>query len=94
MFTSNPFAELSSSVSPAVMQTFVVVMALLVAGGTLFEIIHKKGAPGIFSRTGAVKKKAKQPTGGGEMISIAVQTAAVDVLACANAAQARSSLRH
>ena len=32
MFTSNPFAELSASVSPAVMQTYVVVMAILVVG--------------------------------------------------------------
>ena len=35
MFTSNPFAELSASVPPTVMQTYVVVMALLVVGGTL-----------------------------------------------------------
>ena len=44
MFTSNPFAELSAFVSPTVMQTYVVVMVLLVAGGTLFDIIHKKSA--------------------------------------------------
>ena len=37
MFTSNPFAELSASVPPAVMQTYVVVMALLVVAGTLFD---------------------------------------------------------
>ena len=37
MFTTNPFAELSASVPPTVMQTYVVVMAILVAGGTLLE---------------------------------------------------------
>ena len=31
MFTSNPFAELSASISPAVMQAYVVVMIVLVA---------------------------------------------------------------
>ena len=44
MFTSNPFAELSAFVPPVVMQTYVVVMILLVAGGTLFDIMHKKSA--------------------------------------------------
>ncbi|MEC9368083.1 MAG: adenylyl-sulfate reductase, partial [Pseudomonadota bacterium] len=38
MLTVNPFAELSASISPTVMQTFVVLMILLVAGGTLFDI--------------------------------------------------------
>ena len=38
MFTSNPFAELSSSVSPAIIQAYVILMALLVAGGTLCRI--------------------------------------------------------
>ena len=49
MFTSNPFADLSASVSPTIMQTYVVVMALLVAGGTLIDIIHKKSARYFFS---------------------------------------------
>jgi hypothetical protein len=41
---SNPFAALSAAVSPAIMQTYVVVMALLVVAGTLFDIIHKQSA--------------------------------------------------
>ncbi len=94
MFTSNPFAELSSSVPPAVMQTFVVVMALLVAGGTLFDIIHKGSARYFFDNWRSVKKKAKQPTGGGEMISIAVQTAVVDVMISGEFCNARRRLAH
>ncbi len=79
MFTSNPFAELSASVSPAVMQTYVVVMAILVVAGTLFDIIHKKSAKYFFENWRASKAKAKKPVGGGEKIAIAVQTAVVDV---------------
>ena len=81
MFTSNPFAELSASVPPAVMQTYVVVMALLVVAGTLFEMAHKRSATYFFDNWRNSKKKAKQQVGGGEMISIAVQTAVVDVMA-------------
>jgi hypothetical protein len=72
MFTSNPFAELSASVPPSVMQTYVVVMALLVASGTLFDIIHKKSARYFFNNWRNSKNKAKQQVGGGKMVSIAV----------------------
>ena len=44
MFTSNPFAELSASLPPAVMQAYVVVMIVLVAAGTLFDVVHKGSA--------------------------------------------------
>ena len=41
MFSSNPFAELSASISPIAMQTYVVIMIILVVGGTIFDVIHK-----------------------------------------------------
>ena len=40
MFEINPFAELSARVSVDVMQGFVPIMIALVAGGTLFDIVH------------------------------------------------------
>ena len=81
MFSHNPFAELSASVSPGVMQAYVVVMAALVAGGTLFDIIHKKSARYFFDNWRDSNSKAKERVGAGEMMSIAVQTAVVDVMA-------------
>ena len=45
MFTShNPFAELSASIDPAVMQAYVIVMMVLVVAGTLYDVIHKGSA--------------------------------------------------
>jgi len=81
MFTGNPFAALSASISPGVMQGYVIVMFLLVVAGTLFEVVHKGSARYFFEnwRNGQKKKGAK-PVGGGALVSIAVQTAAVDVL--------------
>jgi hypothetical protein len=79
MFTSNPFAELSASVSPAVMQAYVVVMAVLVVADTLFDIIHKKSAKYFFENMHASQRNATRQVGGGEKIAIAVQTAVVDV---------------
>src|SRR5215831_10122026 len=69
MLISNPFAELSASVPPSVMQAYVVVMAFLVAAGTLFDIIHKKSATYFFNSWRNSTNKAKQQVGGGEMLA-------------------------
>lgn len=94
MFTSNPFAELSASIPPAVMQTYVVIMVILVAGGTLFDIVHKKSAKYFFDNWRNAKRKGAQPVGGGEMASLMIQTAAVDVLASGEFCNARRRVAH
>jgi len=81
MFTSNPFAALSASISPAVMEGYVVVMIILVAAGTLFDVVHKGSAEYFFQNWRKSKSKGVKSVGGGELVSIAVQTAVVDVLA-------------
>ena len=78
---SNPFAILSASVPPTIMQAYVIVMALLVVAGTLFDIVHKGSATYFFQNWRRFKSKAKRNVGGGEMASLAVQTAVVDVMA-------------
>jgi hypothetical protein len=94
VFTSNPFAELSASVSPTVMQAYVVVMALLVAGGTLADIVHKRSARYFFDNWRASRNKARKHVAGGEMISIAVQTAVVDVLASGEFCNTQRRIAH
>jgi hypothetical protein len=83
MFTplANPFADLAATVPPAIMQIYVVVMALLVVGGTLFDIIHKKSATYFFNNWRDFKNKAKRRVGAGQMASLVVRTAVVDVMA-------------
>ena len=58
MFTSNPFAELSASVLPAIMQAYVVVMAVMVVAGTLFDIIHKRSAKFFFDNWRQSRKES------------------------------------
>jgi len=91
---SNPFAALSASVSPAIMQTYVVVMALLVVAGTLFDIIHKQSATYFFNNWRDFKDKAKRQVGGGEMASLAVRTAVVDVMASGEFCNMRRRIAH
>ncbi len=78
MFFTNPFAELSASISPIVMQTYIAIMVLMVAGGTLFDMVHKKSATYFFNNWRNLKGKATRQIGGGEMISLAVKTAVVE----------------
>ena len=94
MFTSNPFAELSAFIPPTVMQTYIVVMILMVAGGTLFDMFHKKSATYFFRAWRNSKSKATRQLGGGEMTSLAIQTAVVEVLASGEFCSAQRRTAH
>jgi hypothetical protein len=94
MFTSNPFAELSTSVSPTIMQTYVVVMAVLVVVGTLFDIVHKGSARYFFQNWRDSKKNAERQVGAGTAIGIAVQTAVVDVALSGEFCNAKRRVAH
>src|SRR5688500_840089 len=91
MFETNPFAALSASIAPAVMQAYVVLMILLVAGGTLFDIVHKGSAKYFFANWRRSKGKE---VGAGEVASIAVKTTVVDVLASGEFCNARRRVAH
>lgn len=94
MFISNPFAELSASVPSIFMQTYVAVMAFLVVAGTLFDTIHKGSARYFFENWRNSRIKAKRPVSGGEMVSIAIQTAAIDVMTSGEFCNARRRIAH
>jgi predicted small integral membrane protein len=93
MFTSNPFAGLSASMAPAVMQTYVVLMIVLVAVGTLIDVVHKGSARYFFANWRRSKNKGQQ-VGGGELVSIAAKTAVVDVLASGEFCNVRRRVAH
>jgi len=76
------------------MQTYVIVMAVLVAAGTLFDIIHKRSATYFFNNWRKAKSKAKRQVGAGEMVSAAVQTAVVDVMASGEFCNMRRRIAH
>ncbi|MGC1777951.1 MAG: hypothetical protein WBB34_08380 [Xanthobacteraceae bacterium] len=94
MFTSNPFAELSASISPAVMQAYVAIMILLVAVGTLFDVIHKRSAAYFFANWRDSKSKARQQVGGRKVVSLGLQSAVVDVLASGEFCNMKRRLAH
>jgi ABC-type multidrug transport system fused ATPase/permease subunit len=82
MITSNPFAALaaSSPLEPGVMQAYVVLMVLLVIGGTLLDVVHKKSGKYFFEKGQSLKKIAKREVSGGEKLGLAVSTLTNEVL--------------
>jgi hypothetical protein len=92
MLAINPFAALSTSISPALMQGYVVLMILLVAAGTLFDIVHKGSAKYFFINWR--KPRGSRAVGGGELISIAAKTAVVDVLASGEFCNTKRRIAH
>jgi hypothetical protein len=94
MFTSNPFAELSASVSPFAMQAYVVVMIVLVALGTLYDTLHKKSAKYFFDDWRKARTRGVRPVGAWQMTSLALRTGVVDVLASAEFCNARRRAAH
>lgn len=80
MFMINPFAELSASIPPNVMQGYLILMVLLVAGGTILDMMHKKSAKYFFENSEKAKKSAKRSVSSGESMGLAVSTVASEVL--------------
>ena len=81
MFVHNPFAALPASIPPVAKQTYVVVMFLLVVGGTLFDLAHKGSASYFFKHRRAASFGARRRVSTGEATALAVETIVVSVLA-------------
>ena len=94
MFTTNPFAALAASIPPAVMQTYIVIMIILVVGGTLYDTIHKKSAKYFFNNWRKANNKGTRQVGGGEMVSLVVQTAVMEGLTSAEFCSTRRRIAH
>ena len=94
MFTSNPFAELSASIPTVAMQGYIVLMVLLVIGGTILDMMHKKSAQYFFENAKKAKKSAKRSVGGGEKASIAATVLVNEVLTSGEFKNTRRRLSH
>jgi len=79
MFTSNPFSDLTVFLSPLVMQVYIVLMILAVAGGTLFDMLHKSSAKFFVRQWKKSKAAAERPLSGMDNVSIAVRTVLKEV---------------
>ena len=79
MLSTNPFSILAETVSPIFMQSFVIVMAILVVVGTLLDIIHKKNVKYFFNNAKKAKLSATKTLSTGEKISVISKTIVSDI---------------
>ena len=93
MLSTNPYAVAGASLPAGFLQWFLVVMVLLVVAGTLFDVIHKGSARYFFANMRSSKQKGRE-VNGGQTVSIAVQTAVVDVLASGEFCNTKRRVAH
>ena len=86
MLTNNPFAEITALISPSVMQGYVVLMILLVIGGTVLDMVHKQSAKYFFANSKKAQEGAKVKVGSGKKVGLAVKTVANEVLTSSESA--------
>jgi len=94
MFMSNPFAELSASIPTIVMQGYIVLMVLLVMGGTILDMMHKKSAQYFFENAKKAQKSAKRSVSAGEKASIAATVLVNEILTSGEFNNTRRRLSH
>lgn len=94
MFTTNPFAELSTTIMPSVMQYYVIAMIILVAGGTLFDVIHKGSAKYFFDNWRKARKSSRKEIASGDLTGLAVQTALSEVMTSSEFCNPKRRIAH
>lgn len=80
MFTSNPFADLTSFLPPLAMQSYIVLMIFAVAIGTILDMLHKNSAKFFALDLKRSKARATRALSGAETASLAVKTIAKEVV--------------
>lgn len=94
MFSTNPFAELSVTIPESAMQIFVIVMFILVIGGTIIDMLHKKSAQYFFENAKRGEANAKRSLSSGEKAAIAVATISNEVLTSSEFASTKRRISH
>ena len=79
MLSNNPFSILSEVISPVAMQSFIIAMILLIAIGTIIQMIHHKNLTYFFNNAKKAKLSATKELGVGEKVSVIAKTTVVDI---------------
>ena len=79
MLSLNPFSILAETVSPIFMQSFVILMGVMVVAGTLLDIIHKKNVKYFFENAKKAKLSATKTLSTGEKITVISKTIVSDI---------------
>lgn len=92
--TDNPFSLLSETLPVSLIQAYVVLMFLLVVGGTIFDVVHKKSATYFFDKAERAKRNAKRQLSSSERRAALVQTITEDVMASGEFCNPKRRMSH
>ena len=79
MLQTNPFSILAETIHPLAMQSFIIAMIVLIAAGTIIQMIHHKNLTYFFNNAKKAKLSATKELGIGEKTSVIAKTAIVDI---------------
>ena len=79
MFNTNPFSALAETVSPLAMQGFIIAMVVLIAAGTIIQMISHRNLTYFFNNAKKAKLNATKELGVGEKVSIVAKTTVYDI---------------
>ena len=79
MLETNPFSVLSEVVPTIVMQAFIIAMVLLIAFGTIIQMIHHKNLIYFFNNAKKAKLQATREVGAVEKAKILAKTTVYDI---------------
>ena len=94
MLTQNAFAVAAQQLPAGFLQWYLAIMVLAVIAGTVADMVHKGSATYFFANMGKAKARRKREVGAGELASIALQTAVVDVMTSGEFCNPRRRLAH
>ncbi|HFD86310.1 MAG TPA: adenylyl-sulfate reductase, partial [Gammaproteobacteria bacterium] len=94
MLTTNPFAEISAYIPPIAMQLFIILMVVLVVGGTVLDMIHKKSAKYFFENAEKAKKTATRDVSSAEKTSLAVKVLTNEVMTAGEFSNPKRRISH
>ena len=80
MLAYNPFSDLGTLIPSLAMQAFLIAMVLLVIGGVVLDMMHKKNVKYFFENAQKAKKSATRELSSGEKIAIISKTVASDIM--------------
>ena len=79
MLQSNPFSILAEFISPLAMQGFIIAMVVLIALGTIIQMIQHKNLTYFLNNAKKAKQSATKELGLSEKTSIIAKTAVIDI---------------
>ena len=94
MMSISPFSVLAESISPSVIQSFVLIMLALIIIGTVVQMIHHKNVTYFFNNAKKAKLAAEREIGAGEKTAIIFKTVVHDIATTAELGAGKRRVAH